>query len=79
MVSGCEYVKVDDIGLHLLVEGEPQILEVDNVIVCAGQESLCELQDGLVCSSHLIGGASFASELDAKRAIKQGTELAVTL
>ncbi|TDO99370.1 NADPH-dependent 2,4-dienoyl-CoA reductase [Marinomonas balearica] len=79
MMSGCEYLKIDDAGLHLRVKGEHLTIEVDNIIICAGQESLSDIQEDLILPSHLIGGASFASELDAKRAIKQGTELATKL
>ena len=79
MLSGVEYKKIDDQGLHILVNDEEQILDVDNVIVCAGQEPLRELVDGLNKPHHLIGGADVAAELDAKRAINQGTRLAVEL
>lgn len=80
MMSGVEYVKIDDVGLHCLIGGEPALLEVDTVIVCAGQEPARGLYDELVAMgvpAQLIGGAFEASELDAKRAIKQATELAV--
>jgi len=79
MLNGCEYRKIDDHGLHITVHGEEQILDVDHVIVCAGQEPLRELQEPLHTlgvSVHLIGGADVAAELDAKRAIDQGTRLA---
>ena len=82
MVGGCRYLKIDDAGLHLEVSGEPRLLEVDNVVICAGQEPRRELQDELEaagCTVHLIGGADVAAELDAKRAIAQGTRLAATL
>ncbi|MCG4453608.1 NADPH-dependent 2,4-dienoyl-CoA reductase [Pseudomonas sp. MMS21-TM103] len=83
MVNSVEYLKVDDEGLHIRIgEGEPQVLAVDTVILCAGQDPLRELQDGLVAtgqSVHLIGGADVASELDAKRAIDQGSRLAAQL
>ncbi|WP_330115241.1 NADPH-dependent 2,4-dienoyl-CoA reductase [Pseudomonas sp. JS3066] len=83
MLNSVEYLKVDDAGLHIRVaEGEPQVLPVDTVIVCAGQDPLRELQDGLVAagqSVHLIGGADVAAELDAKRAINQGSRLAAEL
>ncbi|WP_374281636.1 FAD-dependent oxidoreductase [Novosphingobium sp.] len=80
MVSGVEYVKIDDAGLHCVIGGEPQVLDVDTVILCAGQEPARGLYDELVAMgvpAQLIGGAFEASELDAKRAIKQATELAV--
>ncbi|MDA7085862.1 NADPH-dependent 2,4-dienoyl-CoA reductase [Pseudomonas sp. SA3-5] len=83
MVNSVEYLKVDDEGLHIRIgEGEPQVLAVDTVILCAGQDPLRELQDGLLAagqSVHLIGGADVASELDAKRAIDQGSRLAAQL
>ncbi len=79
MIAGVEYLKVDDAGLHIRVNGEVQILAVDNVIVCAGQEPLKALAEGLITSHHFIGGADFAAELDAKRAIDQGTRLAASL
>lgn len=83
MVNAVEYLGIDDAGLHIRVaEGEPQVLPVDTVIVCAGQDPLRELQDGLLAagrSVHLIGGADVAAELDAKRAINQGSRLAAEL
>ena len=79
MLGSCQYHKIDDKGLHLSVDGEPQLLEVDNVILCAGQDPLRELADGLTKPFHLIGGADVAAELDAKRAIDQGTRLAAQL
>lgn len=83
MLNGVEYLAIDDAGLHVRIGGgEPQVLAVDNVVICAGQDSLRELQDGLVAaqqSLHLIGGADVAAELDAKRAIDQGSRLAAQL
>ncbi|MCP4490328.1 MAG: FAD-dependent oxidoreductase [Gammaproteobacteria bacterium] len=81
-ISGVNYKKIDDEGLHISVNGEAKLLEVDNVILCAGQESNRELFDELETSAvsvHLIGGAKLASELDAKRAIREGWELGVSL
>ena len=78
-VADCEYVKIDDEGLHALVAGVPQCFPVDNIVICAGQEPNRSLAEQLNQSVHLIGGADVASELDAKRAIKQGTELACQL
>ncbi|HEY5717037.1 MAG TPA: NADPH-dependent 2,4-dienoyl-CoA reductase, partial [Motiliproteus sp.] len=69
MLSGCEYQRIDDEGLHLTVAGEPTLLPVDTVVICAGQEPLRELMSGLNKPYHLIGGADQAGELDAKRAI----------
>ncbi|MDX1800635.1 MAG: NADPH-dependent 2,4-dienoyl-CoA reductase [Marinobacter sp.] len=88
MVPGVTYRKIDDEGLHITVtpkgaeHGEDRILAVDNIIICAGQEPLRELQQGLEdagLSVHLIGGADVAAELDAKRAINQGSRLAAEL
>ncbi|WP_431475470.1 FAD-dependent oxidoreductase [Massilia eburnea] len=82
MQSGVSYDRIDDAGLHVTVEGQQHVLPVDNVVVCAGQEPLRELQQGLLdagCKVHLIGGADVAAELDAKRAINQGTRLAAAI
>jgi len=84
MLNSVEYLKIDDDGLHIRIgsEGEPQLLAVDNIVICAGQDPLRELQDGLVAAGqnvHLIGGADVAAELDAKRAINQGSRLAAEL
>ena len=83
MLNSVEYLKIDDAGLHIRIgEGEPQLLAVDTVIICAGQDPLRELQAGLEAGGQkvsLIGGADVASELDAKRAIDQGSRLAAAL
>lgn len=79
MMPGCEYQKIDDEGLHIVVGGENKVLAVDNVILCAGQDPLRELEEGLTKPYHLIGGADQALELDAKRAIDQGTRLAASI
>lgn len=79
MVPGVEYQKIDDHGLHIKVDEKQHILDVDNIIICAGQDPLRELVEGLNKPYHLIGGADLATELDAKRAIDQGTRLAATL
>jgi len=79
MIPGCDYQKIDDQGLHLLVNGEPELLTVDSVVICAGQDSQRELCEALELPYRLIGGADEAVELDAKRAIEQGTRLAATL
>ena len=79
MINAVSYSKIDDEGLHITLKGKPQILEVDTIIICAGQESKRELRKGLENAGmtvHLIGGAALAVELDAKRAIKQGARLA---
>ena len=82
MIAGAHYERIDDQGLHIQVAGKELVLAVDSVIVCAGQEPQRELQAELLSAGqrvHLIGGADVAAELDAKRAIKQGTELAASL
>ena len=80
MQGGVDYLKIDDAGLHIAVEGKPRLLEVDTVVICAGQEPRRELVAGLEAAGieyTLIGGADVATELDAKRAIWQATEFAV--
>ncbi len=82
MIAGVSYERIDDAGLHITVNGEAKTLPVDTIVVCAGQESQRELQAPLEAagiSVSLIGGADVASELDAKRAIDQGTRLAASL
>ncbi|MFZ6766789.1 FAD-dependent oxidoreductase [Undibacterium sp. Di26W] len=82
MIAGVSYDKVDDAGLHVTVEGVQKLIPVDNVILCAGQEPRRELHAALEAAGkpvHLIGGADVAAELDAKRAINQGTRLAATI
>ncbi|MCX2924153.1 NADPH-dependent 2,4-dienoyl-CoA reductase [Streptomyces sp. NEAU-W12] len=82
MVSGVRYDRIDDEGLHVTVDGESTVLEVDTIVLCTGQEPRRDLYEELVAAGrpvHLIGGADVAAELDAKRAIKQGTELAAAL
>lgn len=79
MLAGCTYHRIDSAGLHVTVGNDPQVLEVDDIVICAGQEPLRELTAGLNKPWHLIGGADVATELDAKRAIDQGTRLAAAL
>jgi 2,4-dienoyl-CoA reductase (NADPH2) len=82
MLAGVSYELIDDAGLHITIDGKPQLLPVDTVILCAGQEPLRELEAPLReqgIEVHLIGGADVATELDAKRAIAQGTEVAASL
>ncbi|MFD4763352.1 FAD-dependent oxidoreductase [Streptomyces sp. NPDC058439] len=82
MIAGAAYDRIDDDGLHLTVDGEQHLLPVDTVVLCAGQEPRRELHEELLAAgrpAHLIGGADVAAELDAKRAIRQGTELAASL
>jgi 2,4-dienoyl-CoA reductase (NADPH2) len=84
-LSGVNYERIDDDGLHISFgpdRSDPRLLEVDNVVICAGQDSVRDLEDGLRSrgiDAHVIGGAALAAELDAKRAIRQGTELAAKL
>ena len=82
MLGGVEYQHIDDAGLTISIDGKPQLLEVDNVIICAGQEPRRDLLAELQAAGqtvHLIGGADVAAELDAKRAIDQASRLAATL
>jgi 2,4-dienoyl-CoA reductase (NADPH2) len=82
MIGAATYQKIDDRGLHLLIGTTPRLLEVDNVVLCTGQEPNRALHAAVVASGvpvHLIGGADIAAELDAKRAIDQGTRLAARL
>jgi 2,4-dienoyl-CoA reductase (NADPH2) len=82
MLGGVNYERIDDHGLHISIDGKEQLLEVDHVVVCAGQVSNQELvtilkERGL--SPHVIGGAHKAAELDAKFAISEGSELAASI
>ncbi|GES34143.1 NADPH-dependent 2,4-dienoyl-CoA reductase [Streptomyces angustmyceticus] len=82
MVAGATYDRIDDEGLHVTVDGTPGTLPVDTVVLCTGQEPRRDLYEELRAEGravHLIGGADVAAELDAKRAIAQGTELAAAL
>ena len=84
MLGGVRYLKIDDRGLHIETEGKGQVLEVDNVVVCAGQLSVNTLYQelnpyGKNNKVHLIGGAYLAAEVDAERAIREGTELAARI
>lgn len=82
MMAGVSYQKIDDQGLHIVVNDQPMLLEVENVVICAGQESYTAMYDQLQAAGknvHLIGGAKEAGELDAKRAIRQGAELAAKI
>jgi 2,4-dienoyl-CoA reductase (NADPH2) len=82
MMNGIDYRKIDDAGLHITANGQPDILEVDSVVICAGQEPLRALYDTLEAkgtSVELVGGAYEAAELDAKAAIKQASELAAAI
>ncbi|MFB7588553.1 FAD-dependent oxidoreductase [Streptomyces sp. NPDC056169] len=82
MVAGVSYERIDDEGLHVTIDGEAQLLPVDTIVLCAGQDPRRDLYEELVAAgraAHLIGGADVAAELDAKRAIDQGTRLAAAL
>jgi 2,4-dienoyl-CoA reductase (NADPH2) len=86
MIPGVEYQQIDDQGLHISIDGQAQTLDVNSVIICAGQESERHLYDQLLASQvadnapiHLIGGADVAHEIDAKHAISQGSRLAAKL
>lgn len=81
-MTGCTYERVDDAGFHVTVDGEPKLLAVDTVVVCAGQEVNRTLADELIAAGvkvDVIGGAHIATELDALRAIDEGTRLAYAL
>ena len=76
------YERIDDAGLHIRVDGVPQVLAVDTIVVCAGQEPRRDLAQALDAGGlayRLIGGADVAVELDAKRALDQGTRVALAL
>jgi len=82
MLAGVEYEKIDDAGLHIKVDGVAKLLDVDTIVICAGQEPQRELVAELTAAGirhQLIGGADVALELDAKRAIAQGTKVALAL
>jgi len=82
MIKAVTYSKIDDEGLHIKLKGQPQILAVDTIVICVGQESKRDLEKGLERAGmtvHLIGGAELAFELDAKRAIDQGARLAAAV
>ena len=82
MIGGVTYERIDDAGLHVTVDGEPKTLAVDTIVICAGHEPRRDLQAPLEAAGipfSLIGGADVAAELDAKRAIDQGTRLAASL
>ncbi|WP_436894113.1 FAD-dependent oxidoreductase [Siccibacter turicensis] len=82
MVPGVSYQRIDDEGLHVSIGGETQVIAVDNIVLCAGQEPRRDLADALMIAGkavHLIGGCDVALELDARRAIEQGTRLALAI
>jgi 2,4-dienoyl-CoA reductase (NADPH2) len=82
MIAGVTYERIDDEGLHITLDGKPRVIPADTIVVCAGQEPNRDLYEQLRAAGapvHVIGGADLATELDAKRAIRQGTELAAAL
>ncbi|MFN0299330.1 MAG: FAD-dependent oxidoreductase [Burkholderiales bacterium] len=82
MLAGVEYQRIDERGVHIIHDGAVKLIEADTVVVCAGQESERGLVDALAArgvTAHVIGGADRAGELDAMRAIKQGTDDALAL
>ena len=82
MLTGCSYEHIDDAGLHLRVNGEPHVLDVDTIVICAGQDSentLATELRALGLAPEIIGGAELAAELDALRAIDQGTHLGLAI
>ena len=82
MLGGVQYRRIDEFGLHIHHDGQDKLLEVNNVVICAGQLPRRDLQEPLEAAGvkvHVIGGADVAVELDAKRAIKQGSELAAEI
>jgi 2,4-dienoyl-CoA reductase (NADPH2) len=82
MLSNVEYERIDDQGLHIKVDDVPQLVAVDTIVVCAGQEPRRDIVAGLAAAGirhQLIGGADVANELDARRAIEQGTKVALAL
>ena len=82
MIGGVEYERIDDAGLHVRIDGKPELLPADDIVICAGQvpnRALHAELAGAGIEAHLIGGADVAAELDAKRAIAQGTRLAAAL
>jgi 2,4-dienoyl-CoA reductase (NADPH2) len=87
MIGGVSYDKIDEQGLHITKgeESSQRVLDVDHIVICAGQVSVNELHETLKADEsknfglHLVGGAEFAGELDAKRAIKLASELAASL
>ncbi|KOO03816.1 NADPH-dependent 2,4-dienoyl-CoA reductase [Vibrio nereis] len=82
LLGGVSYEKIDAQGLHISIDGNQQLLDADKVVICAGQESVRPFEDKweqLEGKLHVIGGADYAGELDAVRAIRQGVELASKL
>jgi 2,4-dienoyl-CoA reductase (NADPH2) len=81
MIGGVTYERIDHQGLHVRCGGDARVLDVDHVVICAGQESVDELVaelEGAKAKVHVIGGAKKAGEIDAKRAIDEGTRAALS-
>lgn len=82
MLAGVEYVKIDDAGLHIVRDGVPELIEADTVVICAGQRCRSELAEDLARTNipfTLVGGARKAAELDAMRAISEGTRAGLSI
>lgn len=82
ILAGVSYQRIDDAGLHILVDGVPRVIGADTIVICAGQVSNRELFDELSAAgieAHVIGGAKEASELDAMRAVEEGVRIAQAL
>jgi len=82
MLGGVRYLRADHHGLHVTVMGEPRLFEVDSIVVCAGQTPRCDLLQPLLQAgvrAVAVGGAASAERLDAKRAIREGVEAALSL
>ena len=81
-IAEVEYLRIDDQGLHCRMQGEERVLDVDSIVLCAGQESVRDLHDDLRSAgmhSLLVGGALLAGEVDAKRAIEEGVRAAAAI
>ena len=76
MLKGVEYRRIDDVGVHIVLEGKEHVVSADTIIICAGQEPNRAVNGA---RTHFIGGAKEAGELDAKRAMLEGAELAARL
>jgi 2,4-dienoyl-CoA reductase (NADPH2) len=81
-ISGVTYERIDDEGLHILVDGKPELIAADTIVICAGQNERTDLVAAIEATGvpvHIIGGAKLAAELDAKRAIDDGVRLGSVL
>jgi 2,4-dienoyl-CoA reductase (NADPH2) len=82
IVAGVNYRRIDDDGLHIVIDGTPRLIEADTIVICAGQESNRSMLDELRAAgieAHVIGGAKEAAELDAMRAVYEGVKVAQAL